>query len=141
VPERARTMLSQFETRSRHYEVLSGGGHKRVPRSACIVLAAMAELLRPKDHPKPASRDHLNWTRPGKKARHRRPPGQIMLAVLVICVTSHCQRYRQRDKLLNFALQIRRNAGAIETLKMKVPLQGHYLRNVAHAVITCLIPE
>jgi hypothetical protein len=64
-----------------------------------------------------------------------------MLAVLVICVTSHCQRYRQRDKLLNFALQIRRNAGAIETLKLKVPLQGHDLWNVANAVIARLIPE
>ena len=44
-------------------------------------------------------------------------------------------------KLLNLALQIRRNAGTVQTLKMKVPLQGHYLRNVAHAVIAGLIPE
>ena len=48
---------------------------------------------------------------------------------------------KQHEKLLNLALQIRWNAGTVQTFKMKVPLQGHYLRNEAHAVIARLIPE
>jgi hypothetical protein len=43
--------------------------------------------------------------------------------------------------LLNLALQIRRDAGALQSFKIKVPLQGNCLRNVANAVIAGLIPE
>lgn len=43
--------------------------------------------------------------------------------------------------LLKPALQIRWNAGTLQTFKMKMPLQGHYLWNVAHTVIARLIPE
>ena len=43
--------------------------------------------------------------------------------------------------LRKLALQIRWNAGTLQTFKMKVPLQGHYLWNVAHTVIARLIPE
>jgi hypothetical protein len=43
--------------------------------------------------------------------------------------------------LRKLALQICWNAGTLQTFKMEVPCQGHYLRNVAHTVIACLIPE
>jgi hypothetical protein len=47
----------------------------------------------------------------------------------------------QSLKLLNLTLQIRWDAGTVQTFKMEVPFQGYDLRNVAHTVIACLIPE
>jgi hypothetical protein len=43
--------------------------------------------------------------------------------------------------LRKLALQIRWDAGAVQTFKIKVPFQGHYLWNVARTVIARLIPE
>jgi len=55
--------------------------------------------------------------------------------------TFYGMRRIQLLHLRKLALQIRRNACTVQTFKMKVPFQGHYLRNVAYTVIACLIPE
>jgi hypothetical protein len=52
------------------------------------------------------------------------------------------RRISPRIQLLHLrtlALQIRWNAGTVQTFKMEVPFQGHYLWNVAH--VACLIAE